>query len=351
MLDLTVIEKNYNCRVLDFLLLSAGRKIYKLQTNKGDFVLKNVNFPEAEFTFIQEACGYLAEQGCRAAAVVPKTDGGFCFEVPKGKRSERYFLMRYIDGKTADFSSGEDIVLLAEALAKLHQKSFGFHCEVFPDRNKIGDFADNVSTKINDMKKWQDCLKTKGDLEYFDFLYTGYTARYINLSLQVLESLQNYYGDISRKYESTGCICHHDLANHNILIDRSRTEAADMVGFVDFDYCIADVFVHDLASVLLRLGKENRYETELPLKFLEKYEEFLPLEDGERRLLWDYLRFPQGFWQLGLAFYEELPRMKDLKKQKIRKGRLDRRLTDYMDTAEDKHKFLQTLRSRIICGC
>lgn len=44
--------------------------------------------------------------------------------------------------------------------------------------------------------------------------------------------------------------CHHDYANHNILID-----SENQIYIIDFDYCMLDTKLHDLASILIRVMK------------------------------------------------------------------------------------------------
>lgn len=341
--DIAAVEEKYNFKISGVTNLAEKRKIYRLQTDKGNLVLKPVTYPSAEFEFIKDACNYLAAQGCRTAAVIPGVRGDFCFETAE---NGNFFIMNYLKGRSADFRDEEHIAAVAAALADLHRRSFGFHSAAFADRVKIGRFAAEAFAKIQSMQRWQMQLQKKAELCYFDYLYSGYAAKHINLGFAVLESLQKYYGGVSEKYRRKGCICHHDLANHNILLDKAGEDL--QVGFVDFDYCIADVFVHDLASVLLRVGKANHYNSRLALSFWRQYEKQMPMGAEEKLLLWDYLRFPVDFWQMGLAFYEEIPAMQDVRGQKIRRGRLDRRLTEYMDNEEKKHIFLRELRSEIL---
>lgn len=44
--------------------------------------------------------------------------------------------------------------------------------------------------------------------------------------------------------------CHHDYAHHNILVDDKNE-----LNIIDFDYCILDSHLHDLASLLIRAMK------------------------------------------------------------------------------------------------
>lgn len=341
-MDLSVIEKNFAVRVQDFSLLSGSGGIYKVRTDTGDFVLKPKRFPDSEFTFIAEACDYLRQQGQPVAAVVRDEYGRLWQQI----QGEDYFLMPYLPGRAADFHSRRQLAAVAAALAGLHQAGSGFHSDSFADRNKVGGFLNTVYVKINDLKKWQHSLCAKEQLCYFDFLYRNHGERALIAARQAADSLAVYYDELAAVYAERGCICHHDLAHHNIMIDESA--GGRQVYFIDFDYCVADIFVHDLASILLRIAKANDYKAELPRRFLQRYEEHMPLGGAERRLLWDYLRFPQDFWQLGLAYYEEVPQMTDGKAAAARRRRLEKRLTAYADSLEQREEFLQTMKGVIL---
>lgn len=342
MLDLSVIERNFGLQVRDFSLLAGGSGIYKVCADTGDFVLKPKRFPDGEFTFIAEASRHLREQGALVATVVRDESGRLWQEI----QGQEYFLMDFLPGRAADFGRRRQLSAVADALAELHLAGSGFHSDSFADRNKAGGFLNVVYVKINDLKKWQRCLHGKEQMGYFDFLYRNYVEPALAASYETAESLREYYDGLAAIYAERGCLCHHDLAHHNIMVQQG--ESGRQVGFVDFDYCIADIFVHDLASILLRIAKANDYRAELPLRFLRRYEQRLPLGDSERRLLWDYLHFPQDFWQLGLAYYEETPQLTDSKAAAARRRRLERRLTAYVDSLERRREFLQLMRGVVL---
>lgn len=348
MLDLSLIAKGYRLRILDFLLLSAkeNRNIYRLRTDTGDFVLKPVMYPPEEFAFIAEACAHWAKAGCRVAAVIPTADGTWTLEADGG----RFFLMPYLPGKAVDFKQEAEVLQIAEPLAELHRRGEGFRCRCYPDRCKIGQFPTIVEQKAEDLRRWRRRLREQPRKQYFDFLYERQLGEALAAAEQVARRLRTYYDPLAAEYQKRGCLCHHDLANHNILLDRQAESPQTAVAFVDFDYCVSDLFVHDLASILLRLGKNNVYHASLALAFLRRYQKFLPLREGERRLLWDYLCFPQEIWQMGLAFYEEIPRLLTEKSRRSRCGRLDRRLTEYSDLVEPRRRFLACLKEEIQCG-
>lgn len=352
MLDLSLIAEGYHLRIEDFLLLSAkgNRSIYRLRTDKGDFVLKPVSYPPEEFAFIAEACAHWLKAGCRVAAVIPTVDGAWTLEAAD-RGDGRFFLMPYLSGTAVDFRQEEQVLRIAEPLADLHRQGAGFQCRRYPDRCKIGRFPTIVEQKVADLRRWRRHLRQISQKCYFDFLYEGQIGEALAEAEEVARRLEIYYAPLAEEYRKRGCLCHHDLANHNILLDPRVESPRTTVAFVDFDYCISDVFVHDLASILWRLGKSNTYQPSLALAFLRRYRKFLPLGEGERRLLRDYLCFPQEIWQMGLAFYEEVPQLVNEQLRRGRRGRLDRRLTEYVDLLEPRRRFLACLKEEIQCGC
>ena len=114
--------------------------------------------------------------------------------------------------------------------------------------------------------------------------------------------------------------CHHDYANHNVLIDKN-----DELNIIDFDYCLLDTHIHDLASLLIRCMKDGNWSNDKAQLVLNSYSKTHSLYEEELKLIKGFIRFPQGFWQIGLQYYwEQQPWGEDFLLNKINKYLKDR---------------------------
>ena len=94
--------------------------------------------------------------------------------------------------------------------------------------------------------------------------------------------------------------CHHDFAHHNILIDKDQ-----QINIIDFDYCILDTHIHDLASLLIRVMKDGKWNNKTGDLIINNYREVLEVTDDELKIMKYFIMFPQSFWQIGLQYYWE----------------------------------------------
>ena len=94
--------------------------------------------------------------------------------------------------------------------------------------------------------------------------------------------------------------CHHDFAHHNILIDKDQ-----QINIIDFDYCILDTHIHDLASLLIRAMKDGKWSDKTGDLIINSYQETLEVTDEELKIMKYFIMFPQSFWQIGLQYYWE----------------------------------------------
>ena len=72
--------------------------------------------------------------------------------------------------------------------------------------------------------------------------------------------------------------CHHDFANHNILIGKNNK-----INIIDFDYCILDSHLHDLCSLLIRSMKYNRWDIKKANIIFEGYSKNIEISKKEKR--------------------------------------------------------------------
>ena len=116
----------------------------------------------------------------------------------------------------------------------------------------------------------------------------------IKKSIKILEN-SCYYKLCS--IEEKRVFCHHDLAYHNIIINNDKGY------FVDFDYAIVDLRVHDLCNFITKWVKSSAYDVEKCSKILEVYNKINPLNSKEIEVLYGMLTFPQEIYNIVKDYY------------------------------------------------
>ena len=108
------------------------------------------------------------------------------------------------------------------------------------------------------------------------------------------------------------------------------------ITIIDFDYCILDVYLHDLSSLLLRAMNHGRWSQERMKIILNAYRSDHRLLDEDFKIMAAFMEFPQDFWQRGLQYYWEKKSWTD--EFYIKK------LKEYDEDNKNKQNFLDYLR-------
>jgi CotS family spore coat protein len=120
-------------------------------------------------------------------------------------------------------------------------------------------------------------------------------------ALKAVSDLKNSkYFDVIENHRPLNELCHHDTANHNFLITSDLE-----VYIIDFDYCIVDSHLHDLASIIIRNMRYGNWNFDILNYIVEIYSKKIKVTDDDMHLIFCLMQFPQDFWQVGLQYYIE----------------------------------------------
>lgn len=302
------------------------RSVYRIVTDKGFFCLKKLRFPIEDMGFIFEAVDHLKQKGFGNAFSVVRQKNGDSFIDFK---EEKYFLTEWIDGRECDFLNPMDLDAAIEVLANLHKASEGYAPDVCPmDRCYFGRWPENFSRRIDEMRLIKDKVLAKPDKGEIDRIYLDYVDMCINDGEEALRLLDKTdYKELSGDAALKGSFIHHDFAHHNILHTfDGRTYV------VDFDYCIMDIRMHDVGSLIIRNMKKSNWDVDKAMSILESYDGRNPISSRELRVLAPFFLFPQDFWMISRQYYIE---------------RKDWDEEDYVDKMNTKSEYTQ-MRRRFI---
>ncbi len=291
------VESRYDLEVKGFV---QDGPIYVLQTSAGLKALKKSALTQIELDYVIHSLADIDKQGCTAVVVpLAARDGSRYFRFDDCF----YFLMDWIKGRHCDYFNEKDAVAVAETLGRLHDASQNIKFDPVPDtRWLLGFWPLHFARRLDQIKAFAREARQKTVPSSFDRLYLRDFSRYYRQGVEALEKLadSNYFElcqDLSLR-----AFCHRDLAYHNILMDGSG------IKFLDFDYSLVDLGLHDLADLLLRNLMLLNWNWERARRILAAYTSVVPLDYRAFSVLAAFLHFPHEYWQIGLQYYYERQR-------------------------------------------
>lgn len=279
----------FNLKVSDVIPL---RDVFILVTDTGDKILKKVDYTLEELKFIEEALNHIKVKFPRVLEF-EKTVEGNIYLLDKG---DMYCVMNLIKGRECDYSNPIDISIASRGLGELHKASEGFSSKLSHKVGK-GKAIDSFLRKQAEMKFFKNIAQMHIGRNDFDKIFLQWVSYYeeqIEESINMLKK-SSYYELCKEQDKIT--LCHHDLAHHNILIYEGEAY------FIDFDYALIDLKVHDVCNFINKAIKNYAYDIEKARSILRDYSAVNRLEDRELKVLHGLLTFPEDFYSIARDYY------------------------------------------------
>lgn len=326
----SLIEKNYNINVKE---LWKIKNIFKVEDYDGRYyALKKISYEYRHFNFIINAIMHLQKNGFDGTVDFIKTKSNSNYIQISEK--EFGYMNPWIICRESNYDNPIEVENIARFLAKLHLSSRGFIVnEDMKPRIAWLAWHSTFDTRKDEIYDFRRRIRKKKDnASKFDKLYYEYTKRNIELCNDSLKNIvhSNYINRMRDEMVYRG-FCHHDTAHHNLLMLRDNS-----LKIIDFDYCILDTHLHDLASLLIRTLKNGRWSIEKSIDIINAYSEIYPIYYDELPIIAAFIQFPQDFWQIGIQYYWE---QKDWGEEFFEK-----KLCKILDDTEEKNEFAKNLK-------
>ncbi|MBC8059041.1 MAG: CotS family spore coat protein [Clostridiaceae bacterium] len=288
--DLSVeLFDRYNIKVKD---ISPVRNVFAVRTNKGNKVLKKINYGLDELQFIYEAIKYIKNTFSRVVDF-EKVETG---EIYLKWENEVYCLMELIEGRECEFSNPVDVAIAARGIAEFHKASEGFSYDNGV-KNNCGKTINCFKKRLEEIRFFKVIVNKYENKNEFDELFLQNVDLYLSQienSINIMEKTE-YHNLYTEKAKIA--FCHHDLAHHNIII--SNEEAY----FIDYDYSILDLKVHDLCNFINKVIKSSAYDFQKCQLIINEYKSKNTIENSEMHVLYGLLSFPQSFYEIARDYY------------------------------------------------
>lgn len=320
-----LIKNNYDIQINS---IEKVKNTYKINSEEGGYCIKIIKYQFSHFYFILSAILHLQRRGFETIPEILKTNKGEYFINFFGKYA---YLTEWVKSRLSNYDNPVELALVSEKLGELHNCSEGFTLNKNM-RPRIGWFSwiEVFKTRRNEIIDFEHRISQKAHKSKFDFIFLECLGEELERAEKSIIGLENsnYREVMSREVLRRG-FCHHDYANHNILIDDNKK-----INIIDFDYCILDTHLHDLSSIMIRSMKGGRWDTSKGEEILKNYSISNCIKNEELQLMKEFIRFPQGFWQLGIQMYWEQQPWDE----KNFLGRLNR----YIEDREDREEFVDS---------
>ncbi|WP_026883316.1 CotS family spore coat protein [Clostridium akagii] len=330
MLDVGYLDKNYlsgydlDVKLFDKFKLKVYdvvplRRAYILVTDKGNKVLKKIDYTLEEFEFIANALNYVKVNFNRMIEF-QETINHKIYEEWKG---EIYCVMNVVDGKECEFSNHVDLGIASRGIGELHKASEGFR---YKNSSKYicGNLIANLNRKKEEMlflKKMANLYENKRE---FDDIFLKNVDIYIKQTEDSISLLnKNLYYKLCSE-EDKIALCHHNLAQHNIIIKDSKAY------FINFDFAMIDLKIHDICNFINKVNKNAPFDIDNAKIIITNYRLTNTLSNNELNILFSMLTFPQDFYEIAKDYYtrrkeweEQVFIAKINRKLKLEEARID----------------------------
>ncbi|NEZ47392.1 CotS family spore coat protein [Clostridium niameyense] len=268
------------------------RSVFLLKTDKGEKILKKLDYSIEQLNFIQEVLNYISIRFPRVMSFMKNKEN----KIYTTYDNEIYCIMNVIKGRECDLNNPLDLKVASLGLGEMHKASMGFNTN-FQKNIFLGKMIDNFKTKKKDMKFFKEIANVHDNKTDFDNIFLFYVDYYISQVEESIEVLENsdYYALC--KEEDKIAICHHDLAYHNIIIEKEEAY------FIDFDYSIIDLKIHDLCNFITKSIKRFAFDIGRTENILDNYCKTNNLDKRELKVLYAMLNFPEDFYSISKNYY------------------------------------------------
>lgn len=317
--------KRFGLKVTDVVPL---RNVYLLFTDSGNKILKKVEYSRENLQFIYEAIEYIRPNFDRIMKFTKTVEG----DIYTTWNGELYCVMDVVEGRECEFSNPLDVSIASKGIAELHKASEGYRCTL-PEKCLVGRAIENFKRRCEELRFFKRLAMLHEYKSSFDEVFLTHVDYYleeVEKSVEMLNS-SSYLKICSE--EDKIVICHHDLAHHNILINENKAF------FIDFDYAVVDLKVHDIANFISKAVKNFAFDLDRAKGIITDYCTINTLDRRELEVLKALLTFPEDFYSISKDYYG---RRKEWEEDTF----LDR-LIRKVEYKEDREEFLSNFLATI----
>lgn len=262
-------------------------------TNKGAFLLKEVNMSEKRFPVVGELYEYLCKEGYwQTDYYIQNKNGDYVSLLENG---ERYVVKKWFAAKECDVKKNAEIFAASGNLAKLHMVMRHKMVNEVTYGTKITEKYRRHNRELKKIRQFARGVVPKGEFEFaflknFDAMY-----QWAEAAQDVLEAFD--YEKLYQANMNNFSMIHGEYNYHNVLFMRGG------IATTNFEKFKRDIQMEDLYYFLRKVMEKNGWKVRVGEGMLNAYSAILPLTEEELTYLKVRLIYPEKYWKIANAYY------------------------------------------------
>lgn len=205
----------------------------------------------------------------------------------------RYLLKTSVNGRECQVTDRDECLRAVRQLAGLHK-----HMAL--PASEAGETVFSPLTEYEkhtrELKRAKKYLQQKRQKQAFEKELLAVCDRFIDRAEEVTQDWSFYARSLAEETKEEVPVCHGDYQYHNLTVANGEFFVSN------FEKCIADEPVRDLALLLRKLMEKYEWNAEFGAQLLQAYERERPLFAAEKIDLLYRIKFPEKYWKI-VNFY------------------------------------------------
>lgn len=303
--------------------------VLRVETKGGTYALKSTHLSPKRVEFLHGVFAHLQNQGfTRYAPFVLTKQHRNPYAV---RKTQTYYASQWVPGTSANFSSLQQIGLVAKTLSQFHELTRGFESEGYSPPMEYGLSA-ILRRRTEDLRALLVRAEARKPADAFDKLLLKLG---VQLRADAESSIRHIEDEhcaqfLAKDAEYPG-LCHLDVIPGNFIYSDPQTMYA-----IDFDLATFAPRVLDLSHLLRRSLQRQNWRSEVAYTCFVQYNDTQTIRSQEYQLLLALLMFPYRAWRLAHTRYRVLE--DDLQVQELQ---------EYASQEERRQKFISEYARQI----
>ncbi|MBQ8638894.1 MAG: phosphotransferase [Lachnospiraceae bacterium] len=271
-------------------------------TAEGSFLLQEYHGSEKRLwreaqilNFLREKGGYLVD------SVMEDREGKL---LNRNDEGTGYIMKRWYLFPECSVGNRNDICQAIRFLAKLHllmrqlpeflEPSSA--SEASSDRSRPSNrdtsllsLYEKHTRELHRVRAYLHRKKKKSELE--EHIMKSFSTMYGQAESAMANLKQSPCLELTANAEKKGWVCHGSYHQHNVLIGSGQIAA------VNFEHYGTGLQLTDLYQFMRKVLEKHNWNQELGRMMLEEYQRILPLEPGEKAVLYAMFEYPEKYWK------------------------------------------------------